>query len=183
MTDLKRECARLRELGRSKPNAESRRVATEGLKSKFESIQVEAGKLLGRWGGAEAVRALREWLLQTCARPKAHAVQSQAAKALAQCVAPQDADWILDLYFSRAKSSQAQFLLPLISALPWTTWRARVKAEASSALVVRRRAAALAATRNAFPGRREILQQLRRDTDPDVRSLAKWHLDHQPAAV
>jgi hypothetical protein len=183
MTDLKVECRRLRELGRSQPTEESRRIATEALRSKFESIQVEGGKLLGRWGGREAVASLREWLGRTCQKPKSHAVLGQAAKALAQCVGPQDAEWILDLYFSRPKSSDAYFLLPLICSLPWKAWRSRVTTEAKSPSVVRRRAAALAVARNTFPGKREILQGLRRDTEPDLRSLAAWHLSHESAAV
>src|SRR5215472_5061445 len=161
MTDLKVECGRLRELGRSRPTEESRRIAMNALQSKFESIQVEGGKLLGRWGGREAVISLRDWLVRTCQKPRSHAVQAQAAKALAQCVDPQDAEWILDLYFSRPKSSDAHFLLPLICALPWKAWRSRITVEAKSTSVVRRRAAAWAVARNSFPGRREILEGLR----------------------
>jgi HEAT repeat protein len=174
---------RLRALGRSRPNEESRRLATEALRSKFESIQVEGGKLLGRWGGREAVESLREWLARTCAKPKSHAVQSQAAKALAQCVSSEDAQWILDLYFSRTRGSQPHIFVPLICALPSRLWRARVEVEARSTSVVQRRAAALVIARNRFPGRREILQQLRRDSDQDVQSLAAWHLSHETTAV
>jgi HEAT repeat protein len=181
MTDLKLECARLRELGRSRPTEASRRTATDALRSKFESIQVEGGKLLGRWGGRGAVASLREWLLRSCQKPKSHAVRAQAAKALAQCLGPEDAEWILDLYFSRPKSADAYLLLPLIEALPWKTWLSRVSSEAKSRSVIRRRAAALAVARGSFPSRRELLQQLRLDTDRDIQSLAAWHLSHEHA--
>jgi hypothetical protein len=183
MVDLKIECSKLRELGKSRPTDDSLRIAMEALNSKFESIQVEGGKLLGRWGGREAAEALRDWLERLCQKPKAHAVQAQAAKALAQCLEANDAGWAVDLYFSRPKSSDAHFLLPIICALPWETWRSRVAEEAKSRSVIRRRAAALAVARNLFPGRRAILEELRRDTEPEIRSLAVWHLSREKSAV
>ena len=109
-------------------------------------------------------------------------MQAQAAKALAQCLGPEDAEWILDLYFSRPKGGDAYFLLPLIEALPWKTWLSRVSTEATSGSVIQRRAAALAVARSSFPRRQELLRQLRLDTNGDIRSLAAWHLSHARAA-
>jgi hypothetical protein len=183
MVDLKAECARLRELDGSRPTDESRRFAMEALQSKFESIQVEGGKLLGRWGGPGAATALREWLFRLCQKPKAHAVQKKAADALAPWLTADDAVWALDLYFSRPKSSDAYFLLPIVCALPWQTFRPRVAEEARSSSVIKRRAAARLVARRVFPGRRDLLLILSRDTDQDVRSLAAWHLSREKAAV
>jgi hypothetical protein len=183
MTDLKAECSRLRGLGRSAPTLESRRAAIGALSSKFESIQVEGGKLLARWGGKQEVESLKKWLISTCAKPKSHAVRLQAAKALAPWVKLQDADWILDLYFSRTKAGEPHFLLPLISALPSKGWRSRIRKEIRSPSVTRRRAAALAVARNSFPGKRELLQRLRHDSEPDIKALATAQLRRDAAAV
>jgi hypothetical protein len=183
MTDLKTECARLRELGRSRPNSTSRRIASEALLSKFESVQVEGGKLLGRWGGSDAVENLREWLLRAYTKPRAHSVRGQAIHALSQCVTAHDAGWILDLYFSRTKPFDSFHLVPLICALPSRAWRSRIEAECRSTSAARRRAAVFAIVRTSFPGKREILRQLRNDPAQEVRSLAAWHYSHEASAV
>jgi hypothetical protein len=183
MTDLKAECAQLRELGRSRPNATSRRIAIEALRSKFESVQVEGGKLLGRWGGRDAVDNLREWLLRGYEKPKAHSVRGQAVNALSQCVTAEDAGWVLDFYFSRPKPDDSFHLVPLICALPSRAWRSRIESECRSTSAARRRAAVFAVARTTFPGKREILRQLRNDPAPDVRSLAAWHYSHETSAV
>src|SRR5262249_21005605 len=110
MVDLKIECSRLRDLGRSKPTGQNLRVLHDAMDSKFESIQVTAGKVLGRWGGREAAAALKDWLLRSCQKPRSHSIQIQAAKALAPWLETRDAEWAVELYFSRPKSSDAHFL-------------------------------------------------------------------------
>jgi hypothetical protein len=176
MTDLKVECERLRGLGRSRPNSVNRRLAAEALSSKFESLQVEGAKLLGRWGGREAVAALKSWLERSYQKKNALGIRGQAVKALSRCVTSEDAPWVLDLYFSHLGATESHSLVLLICALPTESWVPRIRSEVGSRSAERRRAAALAVARSRFRGRAEILKRLHYDSSPEVRSLAHWQL-------
>jgi hypothetical protein len=88
------------------------------LEHKWEGVQTVAARVLGEWGGAESVAALREWLSRLQGRPYAWAARGVAAKTLAMCVTENDIRWVLDLYFALPTPDLQYELLPTVTALP-----------------------------------------------------------------
>lgn len=146
-TDFKNLCARLEGLAHSRPDEERRREVEDALHSKWEGVQVWAGRVLAAWGGRRSIEALRGWL--ESARPKeaGWAVRGEAIRALCQCYEPEDVSWLLDLYFETSDRLLRHEFLPVITALPEAAVRKRINLEAKSPSPSRREAATIAARR------------------------------------
>ena len=88
------------------------------LDHKWEGVQTVAARVLGEWGGAESVAALRGWLSRLQERPYGWAARGVAAQALAMSVTEEDVAWVVDLYFELATPVLQHELLPVLAALP-----------------------------------------------------------------
>ena len=147
MQSLEAINARLRALGRQKPTMERRTEVEALLGHKWEGVQTVAAHVLGEWGGAESVAALRRWLSLLFERPHAWAARGVATKALAKCVTDSDTSWALDLYF-RLEDPLLQYeLLPLLTGLPRQQLETRLRAEVQRGDRAYRDAAGRALTR------------------------------------
>ena len=169
--DPARTCAELRALGSRPPNAVRRRAVVDALGSRFESVQVVAAQILGKWGGRDAVEGLRRLLVRAMAKDAYGAVARQAAEALAECVEPRDAGWVLDL-FAAAPFLGKHTLAPVVRALPVELTGDRLKAECRSTRRENRHGAMIAMNGLAIPGKRKVYEALTRDSDPTIREVA-----------
>ena len=143
-TDLKAICARLESLSHSQPSEVHRREAEDALHSKWEGVQVWAGRCLAAWGGKRSVAALRAWLESTLTKEAGWAVRGEAIRALCQSYQAEDVDWLLDLYFETSDRLLRHEFLPVITALPDAKVRKRIAQEAKHADAARREAATIA---------------------------------------
>ena len=121
--ELDRMRSRLLELAAGEDTAEARQELETALSSKWEGIQVIAGRILAAWGGDASRASVRAWLERLCHKhPGGVGAVAEAAKVLARVVEGSDADWILDLYLARSQPprfwSYAHELLPLLQAIP-----------------------------------------------------------------
>jgi hypothetical protein len=94
--------ARLRELLVATPDEDSRAYLAEMLQSKHEGLQVGALRVLGSWGGAQAVDALKQYLTDAFSREYGWGVRGVAVDELAKHIASDDADWFYALYWKRS---------------------------------------------------------------------------------
>lgn len=140
--DPKEICQRLDELAKSRPStAETVRKVEMLLLHSREGVQVKAAQTLACWVRPSSKAPLQELLLRTVARRRGTSVRKQIAIALAPFLDDDDADWVLDLYFSTGFTE----LLPLLQALPGSSVVERIREESQSSTDSRRRAAIFAA--------------------------------------
>jgi hypothetical protein len=121
--ELARIRSRLLELAAGPETPEAREELEAALSSKWEGIQVIAGRILAAWGGDLSRASLRAWLERLCDKhANGGGAVAEAAEALAHVVEGCDADWILELYLARSQppkfSGHAWELLPLLRGLP-----------------------------------------------------------------
>lgn len=176
MNEIEKLTARLEAIGRGPRTTESRRELEAALHSKWESVQVVAGRMLAEWGGDASVSAIRDWFVRSADKEAGWGITGEAAKALARCFDPNDAPWLLDLYFDRAGSYAPHLLLPLVASLPSAQVAARVEAEARSGDRHTRFAALDLAARTEFPAKPALLRKLEGDPDKTIRTRAKHEM-------
>src|SRR5688572_16655764 len=107
-THLSEMVQHIRALGAGPPTPEVRVAVESYLFSKWQGIQVVAGRVLATWGGRESVDALRAWLLRLYEpapqKKERHwlSTRREVGRCLAKCVTAEDCGWLLALYFSNA---------------------------------------------------------------------------------
>jgi len=173
MDELQRQAAEVRSLGEAPPSPERWTVLHAALQSKFEGTQSVALRVLGRWGGPDAVAALREFLIEAYNRPSSWAVRGVAAEELAKVVSTDDVARILDLYFRLDDVLEKHELVRLVIALPPDAARARLVAELRSGDPLNRQAAVKAIGNMPYHDRRALLWPLREDPHDFVRKSAR----------
>jgi len=141
---IKAWCDRLATHFHSRPNATSRREVEEGLRSKWEGVQVWAGRVLASWGDRRSIDLLHEWLEGLLEKEAAWSVRGEAVRALCQCYKSADVPWMLDLYFGANDPLLRHEFGPFIFVIPENDVRKRIRREAQSASAVRRDAARIA---------------------------------------
>lgn len=156
------------------PTAERWEAVRAALASKFEGTQAGALRVLGQWGGREAVEALREFLTAAFSRKAGWGIRSVATGVLAGVVTAADVPWILDLYFGLPRRLEKHELLRLVTALPSETARNRLVAELRSADPLNRQAAAKAIGNLPYADRRQLLWRQRDDPDRAVSKTAQF---------
>ena len=174
MDDLSALAARLWSLAEQAPTPALRDEVIAGLRHKREGIQSIAAQVLGTWGGRESVETLRQWLLDCQEREFGWAVRGVAIRQLATLVEAQDADWILDLYFTVPGWIAKHELFPLVRVLSPEVARERLVGALRDADWVNRQAAVKAIGNMAFPDRRRLLLPLIFDPDPNVQKSARF---------
>lgn len=174
---LREVCDRLRGLGERPPTAETRAVVEEALRSKWEGVQVVAGRVLAGWGDEDAVELLYSWLARSLQKRYGWSVTGAAVEALAKLVGEEDADRVLALYFGTEGWSKRHSLLPLVRALPVEPARERLLAAGSSPDRESRQAAMAATGQMPFPDRRRLLERFLGDPDPEIRRNARLILN------
>ncbi|MBC6982166.1 hypothetical protein [Caulobacter sp. 17J80-11] len=124
--------SRLADLARSKPNSDAWAYVAEMLASKHEGLRAGAVNVLGAWGGERPSKLLAEELSRAFSIAHAWSLRGVIVGALRAHVRGADADWVLDLYFSRPDALQKHELLPLVVALPPADARPRLVKELAS---------------------------------------------------
>lgn len=141
------------------------------LSSKFEGIQAVAAEVLGAWRDDRSKRALRDWFSATLEREHSWAIRGVAMRELAPMLKSEDADWVLNLYFS-ASNHLLQFeLLALASALPDKPGKVLVYEKARDSNPVVRHAALMVLVRSSWGAPIDLLRPFANDPDPKVRVL------------
>jgi hypothetical protein len=178
MADDPREiCLRLDRLAKAgAPAAPTLRQVESLLRHRREGVQVKAAQTLATWRRPSSKTPLRELLLRTFSRRHGISVRKEVAKALAPFIGKEDADWVLDLYFSTAPKRtpvgtviQINALMPLIAALPASSVAERIGRESKSLEANVRRAALFAAH---AVGDRTTVELFVNDSSADIRTTA-----------
>jgi len=169
--DLRTESIHLRELSTLPPTPEARTEVMQALHSKFEGIQAVAAEVLGAWGDAASKSALRDWFLDTSARPYGWAIRSVGVRELARLATAEDTDWVLDLYFGASDGLMQHELLRLAAALPAVPAKERVVAKARDSNARVRHSAMKILVWSSWGEPKELLRPFARDADPAIRSL------------
>jgi hypothetical protein len=146
----------------SRPNATARREVEDGLRSKWEGVQVWAGRVLANWGDRGSIDLLRDWLEGLLKKEAAWTVRGEAVRALCQCYKPADVPWMLDLYFGADDPLLRHEFGPFILVLPEDDVRKRIQREAQSASAVRRDAAKIASRILQYRQSRQIVKRTAR---------------------
>ena len=180
MDEIQRLCSRLKELERGPDQPDARKEVEEALRSKWEGIQVIAGRILARWGGAASEPILRDWLLRTCELHETGtaSITHEAAKCYSPFLSPQDASWVINLYFSLSAASWCHCGLPpfgldpLLDRVTTGDLARRIIAESQSAAPAHRFAAMCAAERIDFRGKLDMFRRLSGDSHKRIRVWA-----------
>ena len=125
-------CSRLESLLYTRPNEATREEVERALGSKWEGVQVWAGRVLATWGGRRSIEALRRWLEASMSKEAGWAVRGEAIRSLCQCYQERDIVWLLDMYFAAMDRLLRHEFLPLIEALPEKAVRHRIALERRS---------------------------------------------------
>lgn len=140
-------CGRLESLLYTRPTEVTRQEVERALNSKWEGVQVWAGRVLASWGGRRSVDALRTWLEASMCKEAGWAVRGEAIRSLCQCYQSRDVEWLLDMYFDATDRLLRHEFLPLIEALPEDAVRHRIAQERQSEVQSRVAAADIALRR------------------------------------
>ena len=133
--------ASLRALGAKKATPERRAVMRDALSNKWEGAQSVAAQALGSWGGPESVADLRWWLSRLDHHGSFTGPRVIAMEQLACCIGPEDADWVLDLYFGQESVTATHEYLGLATRVDPAVARTRIMKESRNPNPVRRHAA------------------------------------------
>lgn len=145
--NLHERCAHLDSLARSRPNRNARAEVEAALHSKWEGLQVHAGRALAAWGDRESVDALRDWLRTSLGKPSGWSVTGEAVACLQRCCTADDANWILDAYFQTSDRLARNSLLALLDVVPVPLLEARIRTESEAGHAAHSEAASIAARR------------------------------------
>jgi len=144
---MKGWCLQLETLTHGKPTSVKRKEVDDALQSRWEGVQVCAGRVLASWGDRDSIDKLRGLLESSLSKESGWAIRGEAVRALSECYKAEDIPWILDLYFETKDRLRRHELLPLITSLPKDVVTRRIKKELKNELETRRDAAAMAARR------------------------------------
>jgi HEAT repeat protein len=172
--DLKAYAVHLRSLGELPPTPERRAEVAEALRHKREGIQSVAAQVLGRWGGRESLKAIREWLGGSFARENGWSIRGVAVKQLAQLVETKDVEWVLELYFGQEDRLSKHELLPLVLVLDPEAARRELTARLRDPDWANRQAAVKAIGNMAYSDRRQLLTPLIDDPNKEVQKSARY---------
>ena len=159
---IKAWCNQLATHLHSRPNARSRRDVEDGLRSKWEGVQVWAGRVLASWGDRQSIDLLRDWLEGLLKKEAAWTVRGEAVRALCQSYKPADVPWMLDLYFEANDPLLRHEFSPFIFTLPEGDVKKRIRREAQSGSAVRRDAAKIASRMLQYRQSRQIVKRTAR---------------------
>ena len=171
--DLRIESLRLRELAALPPTPEARTEIMQALGSKFEGIQAVAAEVLGAWGDAASKAGLREWFAGKLTLRNGWAIRSVGVRELGRLLSPDDAQWVLDLYFGAKDGLLQHELWPLAAALPPTPAKELVYQKARDPDARVRHAALKILVRSSWGDAKELLRPFARDSDPMIRKLLR----------
>jgi len=174
MDDLSELAAHLWAFADQPPTPAARAEVLAALRHKREGIQSIGAQVLGSWGGRESIEPLRRWLLECQEREAGWAVRGVAVDQLARLVEGQDAEWILDLYFSVPGWIAKHELFPLVRALKPDVARPRLVAALRDPDWTNRHAAVKAIGNMAFHDRRRLLLPLVDDPNHNVQKSARF---------
>jgi hypothetical protein len=116
--DLHVECERLNHLAHRRRDPEVRAAMFEALHSKWEGVQVTAARILARWDDAQALGAVRDYLVAVAGKERRQSACREVASALAPTMREADMDWVLDLYFGSSRRGNRTMLAILFAGLP-----------------------------------------------------------------
>lgn len=167
--DIRDQSERLRAMLVQSENATRRAQVLKALSSSHEGIQSCALQVLGVWGSAAAVKALREFLIAAYDRRHGWSIRGVAVKALRPWIEAGDAKWVLGIYFKVRGLATKHELVPLVEKLPQDAARAGLVKRLRDPDAENRQAAAKAIGRMAFPDREALLRPLYDDPDQHVR--------------
>lgn len=173
MNQIQHQVSALRSLAARKPTAEGFAEVVAGLNNKFEGVQSAALQVLGEWGGAESINVLREFLGQAFLRKYGWSIRGVAVNALARHLRPEDADWVLNLYFELPNVLSKHEVLPLVVKIPASVARDRLTKELRNANWMGRQAAVKAIGNMPFCDRAELIHPLLNDPNDRVRASAR----------
>ena len=145
---------------------------TAALDSKWEGIQAAGLKVLGAWGGRPSIDLLKTFLQDAFQREAGRSIRGVAIRNLAPLLDSRDADWVLQLYFSRPTVTTKHEILPLVLRLPTAAARRRLVAGLRSQDWMNRRAAAVAIGNMPYADRHELIRPLCDDPNDSVRKSA-----------
>ena len=166
--DLAVEVQRVRACA-AKRDTRSRQVVDKALQSKWEGLQSVALQVLGEWGDDDSRSRLRDFIEEVEERQYGWAIRGVAIRALAACVKPDDAPWVLNRYFRVPGVLAKHELLPLVVSLPTDVTRNRLLHEISARNRDDRQAAMKAIGSAGFEDGANLLQRFADDEDADIR--------------
>ena len=152
MSDLKQQVSRLRDIAAIPITPKRRAEVLAAVESKFEGVQAVALDVIGFWAGRENFEILRQFLIDAFDREAGWSIRSVAVRNLIPLVTAKDAEWVLNLYFSRQDGLTKHELVPLVIALPPEAARYRLVLELGRTDPLNRQAAVKAIGNMAFPG-------------------------------
>jgi hypothetical protein len=144
---IKEQCRQLAAMLYSRPTDARRLAVDRALGSKWEGVQVWAGRVLATWGDRRSIDTLRRWLAHSLEKEAGWALRGQAIRSLCECYEPKDIPWMLELYFSADTHEHLHQweLLRFVQELPIESIRERIAVERGSDIASRRAAAEVAA--------------------------------------
>lgn len=173
MDRMQEQASDLRSLASRRPTPARLATITAALDSKFEGIQSVALQVLGKWGGAESVELLHDFLRQAFMRDHGWSIRAVAVKALAPHLRPTDAERVMNLYFGLPNVVLKHEIFPLVVKLPTVATHGRMKKELQNTDWMNRQAAVKAIGNMPFPDRNELIYPLLSDPDAHVRRSAR----------
>ena len=188
MADLKELTRRIQELGENKPTESSRKEIESYLSSKWEGVQAAAIQALGAWGDRQSFETIKAFLVPLFERERGWTIRGVAIQALSPLITAEDADWVLDLYFTLRYSTdflpvpmgnKSEMIL-LVIKLPMTAARDRLFAALRDPDWENRHAAVEAIANMGYPNRRELFAPLCDDPNPVVRGSAQFFMENYP---
>lgn len=170
---ITRASEKLRAMMVRSENSTRRAEVLEALHNNHEGIQSLALQVLGAWGSTDSIGTLRTFLTQAWEREAGWSIRGVAVKSLAPHIRPADAEWVLELYFSRPALVEKHELLPLVVRLPVEVARETLVRRLRDSEAVNRHAALKAIGNMAFPDRHKLLRPFLDDPDKLVRGAAR----------
>ena len=155
-------------------NAEQRAELEAALRSKWNGVQVSAGKKLAAWGGQRSLGSLKSWLESRLARGGSSDTLIVALNCVSAVVGPGDTDWAIKAYFASAAMPFEIYWAALLSKLDQGRAFAAAILQAKSGNRALRRAAYFMACLTAkAQDRQHLAKLLDQEQDKATRKLAQ----------
>jgi hypothetical protein len=171
----------LKALIRQRETPELRQEAEAALNSKWTGVQVCAARVLAKWGGRRSVELLKTWVEKWYwgDRHKHFAMQHTASDILAECIEPQDADWVLNTYLTIGYETVGRFALwRCIEKLRFAAVQERLARESTSDNRSRRMATLDFLIGLKKPTTvRELVKRFLEDPDPEIKREARVYIE------
>jgi len=169
-------CRRLEDYVGSYETDERMEEATAALVSNSTKLQIAAAKALGSWGGDRALEKLKNALLESYKNSNRFQLRGAIILELSTCIRDQDADWLLDLFFSVQGIWNKHELLPAVIGLAPDIAGNRLFAEIIAKDRDNRHAAMKAIAHMDYPERNRLLEIFENDNDAEIRRSANEYL-------